>query len=134
MDRAVAAPGRSAQQLPVRNALFDGELVALLSDGTSSFQALQNAQNAGKMAQLVYYVFDVLHFDGYDLTGVELDGRKRSWKTLIPPGDASGPIACQNTSSAAAASFLPKPARKVWKESLASGATGPTLPAAAPIG
>ena len=41
---AVAAAVRG---LPVRSALLDGEVAAVLSDGRTSFQALQNASSGG---------------------------------------------------------------------------------------
>jgi bifunctional non-homologous end joining protein LigD len=64
------------QGLSVRQALIDGEVAAVLPDGTTSFQALQNAWNAPGQPGLVYFVFDVPHLEGYDLTRAALEDRK----------------------------------------------------------
>lgn len=71
------------QQVPAETALIDGELVALLPDGRSSFQALQQALNEGREAQLVYFAFDLLYLDGYDLTAATLEDRKKTLEPLI---------------------------------------------------
>src|SRR5512141_1219615 len=49
----------AALELPARAALLDGEVAALLPDGRTSFQALQNAGSA--RPPLAYFVFDLLH-------------------------------------------------------------------------
>lgn len=76
-----------AALLSATSALLDGEVVALRPDGTADFQALQNALRAeGRSATLFYYVFDLLHLDGYDLTSVPLTERKRlARRLLVPP-------------------------------------------------
>jgi bifunctional non-homologous end joining protein LigD len=71
----------AAIALPARQALLDGEIAVLLPNGTTSFQALQNA-GVGQ-GQLCYFVFDLLHLDGQDLTGATLETRKRALQTLI---------------------------------------------------
>ncbi len=62
--------------------LLDGEVVVLRRDGTSSFQALQNALKGGSGKPL-YYVFDIPYCGGYDLTGVRLDARKGFLRRLL---------------------------------------------------
>ena len=69
--------------LPVQEAIFDGEIVAMSRDGTTDFQALQNTIGRGHDSTLRYYLFDLLHLDGYDLTGVGLEQRKTILKTLL---------------------------------------------------
>jgi bifunctional non-homologous end joining protein LigD len=79
----------AAADLPVREALLDGEVVALLAGGVSSFQALQEALSSGETGKLVYYAFDVLHLDGYDLTQLPLEERKKHLADLLKePHDA----------------------------------------------
>src|SRR5207237_1524 len=73
----------AASKLPVDSAVFDGELVALLPTGISSFQALQNAGKLGSDARLVYYVFDLLYLDGYDLRRLPLEERKQRLRELL---------------------------------------------------
>ena len=71
------------QGLPVASALIDGEVVSFTSGGTTSFGALQEALSAGTTSQLVLQAFDLLHLDGWDLTGVELRERKRLLRELL---------------------------------------------------
>jgi bifunctional non-homologous end joining protein LigD len=72
--------------LPVRQAFLDGEIAMLLPNGTTSFQALQNALSTDRQGQLVYFAFDLLHLDGQDLTGATLEVRKNALETLIGTG------------------------------------------------
>jgi bifunctional non-homologous end joining protein LigD len=70
------ALARAAAALDVQTALFDGELVALRDDGTSSFPDLQAALSAGRDGRLFFYAFDLLHLDGWDLRPCALRDRK----------------------------------------------------------
>lgn len=72
--------------LSVKNAWLDGEVVALKPDGRISFQTLQNAFDARSDSDLVYYVFDLLYLDGYDLRPVPLIERKRLLASLLKGG------------------------------------------------
>ena len=72
----------AAAQLPVRSALLDGEVAAVLPDGRTSFQALQNAFGGGRRA-LVYFVFDLLFLDGVDLSPRPLLERKAALERLL---------------------------------------------------
>ncbi len=69
--------------LGIDQALFDGELVALQADGTSSFRQLQEALAANRTEGLIYEVFDLPYLSGHDLTDVELEARKRVLKELL---------------------------------------------------
>jgi len=64
-------------RLNVGVAMVDGELVALDKDGVSSFPALQAALAAGRDQNLVFYLFDLLHLDGWDLRNCALRDRKQ---------------------------------------------------------
>jgi bifunctional non-homologous end joining protein LigD len=66
----------------VRAALLDGEVAAVLADGRTSFQALQNAFSGGPHT-LRYFVFDLLHLDGEDLSGRPLRERKARLEALL---------------------------------------------------
>ncbi|MDB5389614.1 MAG: putative ligase-like protein [Planctomycetaceae bacterium] len=70
--------------LPVRQAVLDGELVALLPDGTTNFQELQVALTTNHTNTLKYYAFDLLYLDGYDLRQIPLELRKEKLRELIP--------------------------------------------------
>ena len=74
----------AAVRLGLRDALLDGEVVMLLPDGRTSFQALQNAASGeGSRAALVYFVFDVLRLDGRSLEALSLEERKARLKSLL---------------------------------------------------
>ncbi len=57
-------------------AVFDGEIVSLRRDGVSGFPGLQDALKRGLTGVLVYMVFDLLHWAGFDLTGCSLADRR----------------------------------------------------------
>jgi bifunctional non-homologous end joining protein LigD len=80
-------------KVPVDQAILDGEAVILNPDGTTNFQALQNALKDGRDASLVYYVFDLPYCNGYDLTRTPLLERKEFLKKLLAQlRDAAGPV------------------------------------------
>lgn len=82
----------TAAGLGVVNAWLDGEVVALASDGTMSFQALQNAFDQTWDGRLVYFVFDLLFLDGMDLRKLPLHERKRRLATLLAGQPNDGPL------------------------------------------
>ena len=86
------------QELPTfvksRTAVLDGEVVALDAEGRSSFSLMQQRtglRSAGHRAApradvpIVYYLFDLLYLDGYDLRRVALEDRKEMLARLIVP-------------------------------------------------
>lgn len=62
--------------------ILDGEVIATDEKGNSSFQLLQNFLK-DKRGTLIYYVFDILYFDGYDLRAVGLLERKTILQNLL---------------------------------------------------
>jgi bifunctional non-homologous end joining protein LigD len=66
-----------------RDAVFDGEIVALDDKGRSYFQLLQNNQRTGK-ENISYFVFDLLYLDGKDLRALPLLTRKETLRNLLP--------------------------------------------------
>ncbi len=73
-----------AGQLPLQNAWLDGEVVSVNAEGVSSFQALQNGLENGRMPDnILYYVFDLLYLDGEDLTALPLLERKTRLAKLL---------------------------------------------------
>jgi bifunctional non-homologous end joining protein LigD len=73
---------RAVSRLPVGTALLDGEVAAVLPSGATSFQALQRRSSAGA-APLVYFAFDLLHLDGWDLRRAPLEVRKEVLRRLL---------------------------------------------------
>ncbi len=69
---------------PYRNAIFDGEIVALDDQGRPSFQLLQN-RNGEPRPPLLYYAFDLLYRDRYDLRAAPLEQRKELLNNSIIP-------------------------------------------------
>jgi bifunctional non-homologous end joining protein LigD len=82
-----ARVAEAAASLPARQAMLDGEVAVLLPDGTTSFQALQNALSGGAEGELVYMLFDLVHLDGSDLTGARLEDRKMALARLLGQAD-----------------------------------------------
>ena len=68
---------KALEALPVITALLDGEVVVETEKGTPSFADLQADLSEGRSDRFRYYVFDLLHLDGADLTRVPLIERKR---------------------------------------------------------
>jgi bifunctional non-homologous end joining protein LigD len=64
------------------NAIFDGEIVIVDEKGKSDFNLLQNYRNSDK--NLVYYVFDLLYLDKFDLTSLPLYKRKEILEDVLP--------------------------------------------------
>jgi bifunctional non-homologous end joining protein LigD len=65
-----------------RDAVLDGELVAIDEHGISRFQLLQNALRAA--ANLRYCVFDVMFVAGKDVRDLPLVERKEGLRALLP--------------------------------------------------
>ncbi len=80
------------ERVAAREAILDGEAVVLDSEGRSDFGMMQQRMNVDRpaaallsSAPVVYYVFDLLYCDGYDLRGVPLLERKRLLKRILIP-------------------------------------------------
>lgn len=67
--------------------VLDGEIVVEDSKGKSHFQWLQYFADNPDRGKLKCYVFDILYFNGFDLTGLELLQRKRILEALLPQSD-----------------------------------------------
>ncbi len=72
------AVAKAVGGLSVRTAMLDGELVALREEGTSSFPDLQAALSEGRDRSLFFYLFDLLHLNGWDLRTCKLLDRKHA--------------------------------------------------------
>jgi bifunctional non-homologous end joining protein LigD len=73
--------------LKCRNAVLDGEIVALDGAGRSKFQLLQNQGLAKAKPAIAYVIFDLLHRDGRSLLALPLTGRRQQLEALTrrPP-------------------------------------------------
>jgi bifunctional non-homologous end joining protein LigD len=79
-----------------KSAILDGEVVVLDEQGRPSFSLMQQRtgmRSHGRQTKprgdlpILYYVFDVIYLDGYDLRRVTLDERKRVLREVLTNGD-----------------------------------------------
>jgi bifunctional non-homologous end joining protein LigD len=84
--------GDIPKSLAAKEAIFDGEIVVLDKSGRVDFGMLQSrfgVTDKGKIEHLrgsqkiVYYIFDLIYLDGYDLHNVTLLDRKKLLKQVI---------------------------------------------------
>jgi bifunctional non-homologous end joining protein LigD len=69
--------------LDVRDAIIDGEIVALDEKGRSSFQLLQAFELGQKRPPIFYYAFDLLRLNGTDLRDLPVEERKAKLERLL---------------------------------------------------
>jgi bifunctional non-homologous end joining protein LigD len=74
---------KALEALPVVTAYLDGEMVVQTEQGAPSFAELQADLSAGRSDRLRYYLFDLLHLDGMDLTRRPLLERKAALQQLL---------------------------------------------------
>jgi bifunctional non-homologous end joining protein LigD len=70
------------EKLKCRNAVLDGEIVAVDAAGRSRFQLLQNRGAAAGRPVIIYYVFDLMHLDGRSLLALPLERRRKKLAAL----------------------------------------------------
>lgn len=70
------------QRLNCRNAVLDGEIVALDELGRSTFQGLQG-KDLGERPQIVFYVFDLLHLNGASCVSLAFEDRRQRLAKLV---------------------------------------------------
>jgi bifunctional non-homologous end joining protein LigD len=71
----------AAKRLRLEAALLDGEVAAVLPDGRTSIHAMQTRSPGG--ANLSYFIFDIVHFDGEDLLALPVEQRKERLRDLL---------------------------------------------------
>lgn len=75
-------------KLAATDAIIDGEVAVEAGSGATDFSLLQQDLSEGRDDRFTFYAFDILHLDGYDLTGATLLKRKEALETLLA---GSGP-------------------------------------------
>src|SRR5580704_2160065 len=85
------------QHVRAGKAILDGEIVALDEQGRPSFGLMQQRTGVGEGGRrirrtrddipVVYYVFDLLYLDGYDVTQTDLEERKQLLSTILTGSD-----------------------------------------------
>jgi bifunctional non-homologous end joining protein LigD len=78
---------KALEALPVVTAFLDGEVVVETETGTPSFSNLQADLSEGRSDRFRYYLFDLLHLDGQDLTRLPLLQRKAALADLLNGAD-----------------------------------------------
>jgi bifunctional non-homologous end joining protein LigD len=68
------------------HAVLDGEIIVINETGTSNFGALQNWRSEAD-GELIFYIFDILWFDGHKLKDLPLMKRREILKSLAIPAD-----------------------------------------------
>jgi ATP-dependent DNA ligase len=58
----------SVSSLGASQAYLDGEFCGVYPDGITSFGMIQTASDTGNATGIVYFIFDLLHLDGEDLS------------------------------------------------------------------
>jgi bifunctional non-homologous end joining protein LigD len=81
-----------ADWVDAKEAILDGEIIVLNKHGHASFQELQARfgvtnlsviERLTKQQKIVFYVFDLLYLDGYDLMGAALIDRKALLSKIV---------------------------------------------------
>jgi bifunctional non-homologous end joining protein LigD len=82
--------------LAARQAILDGEIAVLDSKGVSRFELIQtrihntdpnSIAHLARSRPVIYFAFDLLYLDGYDLRKVDLVERKRILEAILTPGE-----------------------------------------------
>lgn len=71
------------KKLPVANLILDGEIVVLDKNQISNFQLLQNSIKSNAKTNFIYYIFDILYFDKFNLMQLPLLERKNILNQMI---------------------------------------------------
>ena len=82
---------RALAKLPVQNAVLDGEIICVDSQGVSEFNQLLN-----RKVEPVLYAFDLLWIDGEDLRQLPLIERKNRLAQLVQSANCSRLIYAQH--------------------------------------
>ncbi len=77
--------------IPVERAIIDGEIVVIENERTD-FGALQADLAAGRQDRMIYYAFDLLYLEGFDLRKSPLIERKRILKAMFDETGLSAPV------------------------------------------
>ncbi|KKX66453.1 DNA ligase D [Pseudomonas putida] len=74
---------KALASLGLESAWLDGEMVVADEQGVPDFQALQNAFEAGRSGNILYYLFDMPYLNGVDLREVPVEERRVALATVL---------------------------------------------------
>jgi bifunctional non-homologous end joining protein LigD len=85
----MSAIAEALAEIPANNLVVDGEVIVPDEEGRGNFSALEAALGEGGQShQMLFYLFDVMHLDGFDLRAAPLVDRKRVLAGLL---ESAGP-------------------------------------------
>jgi bifunctional non-homologous end joining protein LigD len=76
-------------ELCISNVIFDGEIVVLDDNQHADFQLLQNSIKSNQGQSFVYYIFDLLYYNKYNLMKLPLIKRKNILQKIFKSIDQS---------------------------------------------
>jgi bifunctional non-homologous end joining protein LigD len=85
--RKLPGQAEALAALHLESAWLDGEMVVVDEEGVPDFQALQNAFEAGRSGNIVYYLFDLPYLNGVDLREVPVEERRAALATVLKASD-----------------------------------------------
>ena len=101
--------------LPANDVILDGEVIVQRPDGASDFSLLQADLAAGRSNRLIYYVFDLLYLDGFDIRAAPLSERRRVLSEFLGPAPTP-PIAIS--------SYIERDGAALFEQATAMGLEG----------
>ena len=119
--------------LGVESGWLDGEIVVLRDNGVPDCNALQNAFDRKASADIVYFLFDVPFFDGYDLRRATLRDRRTFLESFLV-GRATDHVRVSATFDADPRSILESACRMGLEGVIAKRANAPYVSAARTTG
>jgi bifunctional non-homologous end joining protein LigD len=82
----------AASRIPATDLIIDGEVISANEKGAANFSHLQDDLSKSRYDRMVYYAFDLLYLDGYDLRAAPLIERKRALSELLKRAGDIGPF------------------------------------------
>lgn len=74
---------KAIRGMRLKQGWLDGEIAVLDEKGIPEFQALQNAFDSSRTGSIVYYLFDLPFYGGYDLRAIPLIERRNQLQTVL---------------------------------------------------
>jgi bifunctional non-homologous end joining protein LigD len=71
------------ESMPLKPGWLDGEIVMQGDNGATNFNRLQNAFDSEKTQDIQYFIFDLPYYNGYDLTHVPLEERRKLLQSIL---------------------------------------------------
>jgi bifunctional non-homologous end joining protein LigD len=82
----------AASHIPATELIIDGEVISANEKGAANFSQLQDDLSKSRYDRMVYYAFDLLYLDGYDLRAAPLIERKKALSELLERAGDIGPF------------------------------------------